>query len=717
MEKKNGPNEKKMGLTKEEIDKKTKEAKIEFQSRLELYLESTPRIDTKTNEFEIRFGTKSHRHNRPISKIDYDNVVKQLLAFGFQTNNKDGIQMLRIRPQYTDVKTGIVKMSNIRAEIVGIHAIEEYCKFNDIQKLVDMPNHNSNTLKFTQKMSATNKDGTYIKPVDFDDMNFRVSYQVESDYSLRSQMIQSMIQNWSKSKFEFRYMNRVRFSHPDYPIFADLSIVRSSKTRRSEKGGQIPIPEYTLQKANVFKNPEVYEIEFEIDNSRVGPGTQYNNALVLMDAIRKCIRVVLSGIQGTNYPIPNSEKEQVLESYMKLLYGQEENESIRPYSKPFIGPQSVTLQMENIIEPMEGSTIPNIHSHYTVTDKADGDRALLFVNETGLIYFIDKNMNVMFTGCKTDEKTCFHSILDGEHIKYNKNKQFINLYVAFDIYFIHGKSVREKAFIPETSEEENKLFRLPLLNEFVSRLKVKSILPENNEIWKEIQDKTGKTLWMESKSGKISKTEPVRTNSTCKLKVKCKQFYASSENTTIFNACSTIFSNVRDGNFEYNTDGLIFTPSNTGVGSSEPGKSAEYFAGTWNLSFKWKPAEFNTIDFLVSIVKDKTGKDKISHIYQDGGKIIQYKTLELRCGFDKTKHVTMNPFNSMLMDIIPRVNDSEEDKTNNYVPMPFQPSDPYDPNACFCNIMLIPNGSDMIIISMLYTGVNKGQRQIKNRVF
>lgn len=699
MEKKNGPNEKKMGLTKEEIDKKTKEAKIEFQSRLELYLESTPRIDTKTNEFEIRFGTKSHRHNRPISKIDYDNVVKQLLAFGFQTNNKDGIQMLRIRPQYTDVKTGIVKMSNIRAEIVGIHAIEEYCKFNDIQKLVDMPNHNSNTLKFTQKMSATNKDGTYIKPVDFDDMNFRVSYQVESDYSLRSQMIQSMIQNWSKSKFEFRYMNRVRFSHPDYPIFADLSIVRSSKTRRSEKGGQIPIPEYTLQKANVFKNPEVYEIEFEIDNSRVGPGTQYNNALVLMDAIRKCIRVVLSGIQGTNYPIPNSEKEQVLESYIKLLYGQEENESIRPYSKPFIGPQSVTLQMENIIEPMEGSTIPNIHSHYTVTDKADGDRALLFVNETGLIYFIDKNMNVMFTGCKTDEKTCFHSILDGEHIKYNKNKQFINLYVAFDIYFIHGKSVREKAFIPETSEEENKLFRLPLLNEFVSRLKVKSILPENNEIWKEIQDKTGKTLWMESKSGKISKTEPVRTNSTCKLKVKCKQFYASSENTTIFNACSTIFSNVRDGNFEYNTDGLIFTPSNTGVGSSEPGKSAEYFAGTWNLSFKWKPAEFNTIDFLVSIVKDKTGKDKISHIYQDGGKIIQYKTLELRCGFDKTKHVTMNPFNSMLMDIIPRVNDSEEDKTNNYVPMPFQPSDPYDPNACFCNIMLIPNGSDMIMVT------------------
>ena len=705
MEKTKRPIDKKIGLSKEEMDKKTKEAKIAFQSRLELYLESTPRIDRKTNELEIRFGTKSYGSNRPISKIDYDNVVKQLLAFGFFTNNKDGIQMLRIRPEYIDVKTGIVKMSNIRAEIMGINMIEEYCKYNDIQKLIDHPSFYSNTLKFTQKMSATNKDGTYLKPVDFEDMNFRVSYQLESDYQIRSPIIQTMINNWSKSKFEFRYMNRVRFIHPDYPIFADLSIVRSSKTRRSEKGGQVPIPEYTVQKANVFKNPEVYEIEFEVDNSRVGPGTSFNDVNVLMDAIRKCIRVVLSGMQGTNYPIPNSEKEQVLDSYMKVLYGDEMDETDKDnknrsiYFKPFIGPSSVTLQMENIIEQNDGSVVPNIRSHYTVTDKADGDRALLFVNETGLIYFIDKNMNVMFTGCKTDEKTCFHSILDGEHIKYNKTKQFINLYAAFDIYFIHGKSVREKAFIPESEGDVNQLFRLPLLNEFVSRMKVKSIIPENNEVWKEALDKkTGKMVWMEVKSGKISKTEPPKINTTCKLKVKCKEFYATSEHTTIFNACSTIFSNVKDGMFEYNTDGLIFTPSNTGVGSSEPGKSSDYFAGTWNLSFKWKPSEFNTIDFLVSNVKDKkTGKDKISNIYQEGGKIVQYKTVELRCGFDKTKHVMMNPFNSMLMDILPRMNDSEEDKTDNYVPMPFQPSDPYDPDACFCNILLIPSGSDMIM--------------------
>jgi predicted restriction endonuclease len=54
-------------------------------------------------------------------------------------------------------------------------------------------------------------------------------------------------------------MNRVRFYHPEYPLFADLSIVKSSK-----KSNHIPIPQYTIQEAGVFNNIETYEIELEI---------------------------------------------------------------------------------------------------------------------------------------------------------------------------------------------------------------------------------------------------------------------------------------------------------------------------------------------------------------------------------------------------------------------------------------------------------------------
>ena len=61
--------------------------------------------------------------------------------------------------------------------------------------------------------------------------------------------------------------------------------------------------------------------------------------------------------------------------------------------KRFIGPSSYTLEMENIVDSNENN-IPNIRNNYTVTDKADGDRKLLYVSEDGKLYLIDTNMKV-----------------------------------------------------------------------------------------------------------------------------------------------------------------------------------------------------------------------------------------------------------------------------------------------------------------------------------
>ena len=45
-----------------------------------------------------------------------------------------------------------------------------------------------------------------------------------------------------------------------------------------------------------------------------------------------------------------------------------------------------------------------------VTDRAEGDRKLLFVSENkGYIYLIDTNMNVQFTGAKTMDKNLYNS--------------------------------------------------------------------------------------------------------------------------------------------------------------------------------------------------------------------------------------------------------------------------------------------------------------------
>jgi hypothetical protein len=334
--------------------------KQEFENIVGYYLENNPSVslDRKSHELEIRFGTNP-RISQPITKIDYDNVVKQLKSCGFIPENNHGNQILRINNEHVDNRTGQTKMSNIRAEIVGADLIQEYCRTNSLQKVIDMPSTLFNKLKFTQKMTAKRKNGEFINKVDLEDYNFRISYQTEQDFNVYSNVARKIISNWIDSKKRFRAMNRVRFGHSEYPIFVDLSIIKSAKTVNG-----IHVPYTNIQEANVFNNPETYEIELEIDNSKVGPGTNFNDLKRLMIALRKCIRIVLSGLQCTKYPISYIERDNVLQSYMKLLYA-DKYVNKRVTYKDFIGPGSMTLQVENIVEPAEGSKIANVRKHYT----------------------------------------------------------------------------------------------------------------------------------------------------------------------------------------------------------------------------------------------------------------------------------------------------------------------------------------------------------------
>jgi len=673
-------------------DRPKSNPKIDFEKMVENYLASNPMVQTserKTSEMEVRFGTNP-KVAKPLTKIDYDNVVQKLYAAGFTCSNIEGLHILRIQNEYTDPRLGITKIANIRGEIVGIDMIQEYCKTNSIQKLLDMQSTisaRSDKIKFTQKTPPGDRDAAIkpIKSVDFEDFNFRVAYQMEQDFSIRSNIGKNIISKWNDSKKIFRYINRVRFSHPKYPIHADISIVRGSK-----KSNKVPIPQYTIQEAGVFTNIETYEIELEIANDSVGPGTNYTTTAQLADAIRRSIRIVLSGIQGTNYPIGYGEREYVLNSYMKMIHG-DYFQDRRVYGRDFIGPQSFTLQIENIMAENEGANIPNIRQNYTVTDKADGERRMLFVStaqpsgNSAKIYMIDSNMNVLFTGAVCMDKTLFNSLIDGEYIKYDKRGNPINLYAAFDIYYYNTKSLRELGFAPITDIDDPKNFRLPLLNRFIQKLKPQSILQSAEE------------PKLEKESGMPSETDKL-----CDFNIKCKQFYSTNDGATIFEGCSKILSDVKDGLYEYITDGLIFTPMDTGVGSDRIGFAGPLYKSTWNFSFKWKPPQYNTIDFLVSVKKDKTGKDEIHNIFDDGANynglsaVKQYKTLILRCGFDERKHGYLNPCLDVINDKITSVD--EIDNEESYKPVPFQPTNPYDATACYCNIQLLNDGTGNLVM-------------------
>ena len=55
-----------------------------------------------------------------------------------------------------------------------------------------------------------------------------------------------------------------------------------------------------------------------------------------------------------------------------------------------------------------------------------------------------------------------------------------------------------------------------------------------------------------------------------------------------------------------------------GVGMSKDDDKIKDYPFTWELNFKWKPAEFNTIDFLVTLKKNANGTDFIGNVFENG---------------------------------------------------------------------------------------------------
>ena len=665
-----------MQSVQEELEEKKITKPEAFNNLVNKYFSLSPFVKSKKNyELEVRFGTKGIK---VFTKNDYDNVVKFLKSFGFKTNNASGLSSLRIKCEFIDSVTGKFKMSDIRTEINGLHNIESYCKNNDIKTIYKAE---PLSITFTSKKPYITEEKKILRPVDFDDFNFRVSLQTEEQVNIGIQNF--ILENWRKSKKEIRYLNRVTFTHPDYPVLLDISIVKSGNKGKDKRGFNIIVPVYTVEESNVFNNQESYDIEIEIDNTKIGPGTKFQTPSQTLVALRKVIKYILSGLQGTMFPISYPEQEDVLRDYMKMIWGDEYEPSRRITSQNFIGPNSITLQLTNIAQLNENSNIPNIRKDFVVTDKADGDRHLLYISNTGKIYLINTNMDVKFTGAKTREEECFNTLFDGELIVHDKKGQYINLYAAFDVYFNKNKDVRNYTFMLKPEEEDMYKSRFYLLSKLKTMIKPISVMA-NTEAESE-KGSVNKQLSMYAKS--IGKGTTIR--------IDMKKFYPMSSKETIFDGCKAILQKEKEGLFEYETDGLIFTHAYYGVGSISVGKAGPKTKITWEYSFKWKPPQFNTIDFLVTTLKKPSGEDVIKSFYEDGistSSIVQYnsyKVIELRCGFSEKNDGFINPCQDIIYDNLPEFKPRFEDKqSNDYVPKRFYPTEPYNANAGLCNIML-----------------------------
>jgi len=608
------------------------------------------------DELEVVFGSKN-----PLTRIEFENVISKLKSVGFTSININGEYHLNIQNQFID-KNGRTTIGNIRTTINGISNIKDYCLKNSFD--LDKPPH---FVQFVQKTGKVHQN-VRLDPIAYNDFGFRITYKQEKILKQEFGIVQNLLQTWNNQKKVFRLIKRFTFTNARFPhIKVDCSVVRGSK-----KVGRRLIPEYRIETSDVFNNPETYEIEIEVDKKYTTPGT---NVPDLVKEIRTAIKYVLSGIQQTNFPVSFSEQNKALDEYMHILYKNPPDRRVR--TRDFVGPSSISLERPNIAPIESDVLVPNIRGNYTVTEKADGVRKLLFINSKGKVYLIDVNMQVQFTGTISKNKQIFNTILDGEHVLHNKYGAFINNYLPFDIYYVNKSDHRAEPFYAVKDGDEskhghdsvNRIGRLVLLNKVVKELNLTPVVGD-----------------------------------TIPILIKVKNFHVSSNAQEMFANCAQILQREKDELFEYETDGLIFTPADKGVGSDTVGEVLDPVKRTWEWSFKWKPPEFNTIDFLVTTQKSDAGEDIVRNIFQSGDdmsavdNLTQYKTLILRVGFDERRHGYLNPCEDVIQDRLPRRTRQEDNSS--YKPVPFYPTNPTPKfPAYICNALLENKGTTNVLLT------------------
>ena len=504
----------------------------------------------------------------------------------------------------------ITTPEHVRFTIQSMGVIQQYCRDDTLSG---------------KPFAAMIKDrASADSQIDFKEYEVRVKTRREILMANDEERIRELFSRWPNQKKGFRMMRRWSFEEPDGGIRYDLSIVRS--TARSSNGEFKWQRKFTDQ--DISQAPYLYEVEVELLRK------DGDTADIALKRLIKGIGEVLRGIQKSSILIRKSKKDKVLESYKEFVK-----------SSKFLGCYSVTLQQSNFTDVVEDNT-PNIRTGYNVTDKADGLRCLGYTDSNGELYLIDMGLNVYRTGLQ--QKYCRESIIDGEWVTRTRNKEAINQFLAFDIYYAADKSI---------------VSNLPFYD------KDTSVKSRHSELKK----------WIEAfnKGDGPTKLLPY-LNSQNTLQISMKTFlFAKPNDMSIFKNAAKVLDTYRI----YYTDGVIFTPNSLPLPGYNEEKDTVEAGMTFYSQFKWKPSEDNTIDFLVRFEKmpNNPKEDRVTiGVKPESNETMRYKTLRLYVGSNRSK--SFNPRDILLNERKLEGNNS----SNKYRAIPFYPKDFYDSMASVC---------------------------------
>jgi len=290
---------------------------------------------------------------------------------------------------------------------------------------------------------------------------------------------------------------------------------------------------------------------------------------------------------------------------------QKEIKNLEIKTTKFLGPNPVSMSLNNIIPDSNNSIVEG----YVVTEKADGIRGQLLIGSDRMGYIITQKKEIIGTNIRF-ENCPGKWLFDGEYITQDKNKNNIQLFMIFDIYYAsdgHSKYPDHAYTYPWISRKKKDISRSLILSEFQSMTEL-----EMNDT----DFRIGYKSYFEGpKKMQVSKKDPNKYSNVGGIFKQSKKLWDIE---------------TKKSGYRYSIDGLIYMPMYLSVGSLEEGINKKSFGGEWSINYKWKPPEENTIDFKVRIVKETikgSERDKITSS-KINGRIVKCKQLLLYVGYD-----------------------------------------------------------------------------------
>jgi SAM-dependent methyltransferase len=512
------------------MDEQVKTTLMETLSRhAQSYIQQT------NAQWQIRLQLPS-----PLTKQQFYRILTIL------RNTKD---MKEEKPEeYLEVRPYVANRleDTISLRLIHVHSIQDYCLNEDFTGL-------SKTDKEEQKWKWLKQ-----KRYDADPLPELYSVKQMSVVNEWEELEEAPVfsELWSNMEKIYRYV--VKYVYTDKENKIDYIVEVRKSTNK---------PFATMVEANVPYIPEEYYLKVvmrpdSLKKDKVQMPIENLCRLIYRHSLR-----MMQIQSGEGKLMTVTDMDAIMTKYGAMI----RTARFIPRDKPddsktfFLAPKPVTLERVHLIEPGKVYCVTSVLENYAVTEKADGERMLLFIDEQGDTYLINNVPKPKHTGLRCTHRDYFNSILDGEYIerehRYGSEQETEkDLFAVFDIYFVHGRNVAN----------------LPLISTD-TRERIKSRYD-----W--MQEVCQARHWDTSQSS---------------MEIRSK-VHRSGNKEEMFQQCTSLIRDAKQKKTWYPIDGLIFTPIKLPVLGYYPNTKVEFSYGMrWDRVYKWKPAELNTIDFLV----------------------------------------------------------------------------------------------------------------------